>query len=139
NLIKNRIKLMERFKTEIAMEPEAITSTSADERFLKEVIAIIKVNISDSNFKVDHIINEIGMSRSPFYKKLKNLSGLSPNEFIRMVRMKHAVQLLTRTDKNISEIAYDVGFSSPKYFRECFKDQFGQTPSEFGKDPKLTL
>lgn len=139
NLIKNRIKLMERFKTEVAMEPEAITSTSADEQFLKQVIGIIKDNISDSNFKVDHIINEIGMSRSPFYKKLKSLSGLSPNEFIRTVRMKHAVQLLTKSDKNISEIAYDVGFSSPKYFRECFKEQFGQTPSEFGKDPKVRM
>ena len=79
------------------------------------------------------------MSRSPFYKRLKNLSGLSPNEFIRMVRMKHAVQLLTKSDKNISEIAYEVGFSSPKYFRLCFKEQFGVTPSEFGKAPQGSL
>tara|TARA_R110000764_G_scaffold42426_6_gene95590 strand:+ start:8535 stop:12548 length:4014 start_codon:yes stop_codon:yes gene_type:complete len=139
NLIKNRIKLIARFKTEIAMEPEAITSTSADEQFLKQVIEIIKDNISDSNFKVEHITNKIAMSRSPFYKRLKNLSGLSPNEFIRMVRMKHAVQLLTKSDKNISEIAYEVGFSSPKYFRLCFKEQFGVTPSEFGKAPQGNL
>ena len=135
NLIRNRINLIARFKTEIAMEPESITSTSADEQFLTQVIGIIKDNISDSNFKVEHITSKIAMSRSPFYKKLKNLSGLSPNEFIRMVRMKHAVQLLTKSDKNISEIAYEVGFSSPKYFRLCFKEQFGVTPSEFGKAP----
>lgn len=136
NLIKNRINLITRFKTEIAMEPEAIASTSADEQFLKQVIEIIKDNISDSTFKVEHIINEIAMSRTPFYKKLKNLSGLSPNDFIRTIRMKHAVQLLTNSDKNISEIAYEVGFSSPKYFRLCFKEQFGLTPSEYGKTPK---
>ena len=74
------------------------------------------------------------MSRSPFFRKIKALTGMSPNDFIRMIRLKHAASLLLKSDLNISEICYDVGFVSPRYFRECFKKQFGHTPTDYKRD-----
>ncbi len=131
NLIEIRQSIIKRFKTETAMEPDEIAVTSADELFLQRAIDTVKEHISDSNFKVDQLIEVLGMSRSPFFRKIKALTGLSPSDFIRTIRLKHAAQLLLKSNLNITEVTYDVGFVSPKHFRECFKKQFGQTPSEY--------
>ena len=71
------------------------------------------------------------MSRSPFFKKLKNLTGKTPNDFIRDIRLNQAAKLLLKSDLNITEIAYQTGFTSPKYFTECFTKQFGESPSQY--------
>jgi len=131
NLIESRRKLKERFDLDISLQPKEITINSLDKNFLEEAMAIIEKYMSKPDFDVQLFVNEIGMSRTVLYRKLKAVTGLSVNEFINTVRLKRAVQLLQQRKLSVSEIAYEVGFSSPKYFSTCFRKQFHKTPSEF--------
>lgn len=131
NLIEQRRKLRERFRREITVQPGDITVTSTDEKFLQRAINIVEENISDSDFNIDRFCSEIGMSRPTLNRKLRALTGLSTNEFIRTLRLKRASQLLQKKSATIVEIAYEVGFSNPSYFAECFRKQFGKSPSEY--------
>jgi AraC-like DNA-binding protein len=92
---------------------------------------VVEKYMSNPEFDVQLFVNEIGMSRTVFYRKLKAVTGMSVNEFINTIRLKRAVQLLEQKKLSVSEIAYEVGFSNPKYFSTCFKKQFHKTPSEF--------
>jgi AraC-like DNA-binding protein len=76
---------------------------------------------------------QIGLSRTQLYRKLKSLTGYSPNELLRIIRLKKAYQLLSTTEANISEVTYDVGFTSPSYFSKCFKDYYNESPTDFVK------
>jgi ligand-binding sensor domain-containing protein/signal transduction histidine kinase/DNA-binding response OmpR family regulator len=131
NLITSRQKLKERFVKQVNLQPGEVTITSTDHQFLQKAIKIVEDHMSDSKFKVDDFIKEINMSRSVLFRKLKALTGQSTNEFIKTIRLKRAAQLFERSDLNISEIAYEVGFNDPKYFRNCFKKQFGKSPSRY--------
>ena len=131
NLLEQRRNLRERFGKEIKVQPKDITVTSVDERFLQKVIAKMEEKISDSSFSVETFSMEIGMSRKNFHRKLVALIDQSPNEFIRIFRLKRAAQLLEQKSGNVSEIAYQVGFQNLSYFTKCFKEQFGVAPNEF--------
>jgi YesN/AraC family two-component response regulator len=131
NLIESRKKLRERFELDICLQPKEITINTIDKDFLEESMAIIEKYMSKPDFDVQLFVNEIGMSRTVLYRKLKAVTGLSVNEFVNTVRLKRAVQLLQQKKLSVSEIAYEVGFSSPKYFSTCFRKQFHKTPSEF--------
>lgn len=133
--IKNALKsrsLISRHQTTLsAMKPEEVTVEDKDTAFLLDVIEYIKANVSEPDLKVDDLSQNSGMSRTPFFKKIKSLTGMTPNDFIRNIRLNQAAKLLSDSDLGIAEIAYNIGFTSPKYFRECFKKQFGITPSEY--------
>ena len=131
NLIEQRRKLRERFRREIIVQPGDITVTSIDEKFLQRAISIVEANISESDFNIDQFCSKIGMSRRTLNRKLRALTGLSTNEFIRLLRLKRAGQLLRNKSATIVEIAYQVGFNNPSYFAECFRKQFGKSPSEY--------
>lgn len=131
NLLEQRRNLRERFGKEIKIQPKDITVTSMDERFLQKVIAKMEERISDSSFSVETFSMEIGMSRKNFHRKLAALIDQTPNEFIRIFRLKRAAQLLEQKSGNVSEIAYQVGFENLSYFAKCFKEQFGVLPNEF--------
>jgi len=90
----------------------------------------IHKNIGDSNLGVEHIAEELFLSRSKLYRKIKALTGNTATEFIRKIKLEKAKELLERTDLTVSEIGYKVGFSSPSYFTKCFKNYFGQIPKE---------
>ncbi|MFW5774467.1 MAG: helix-turn-helix domain-containing protein, partial [Tangfeifania sp.] len=96
-----------------------------------KTLEIVEKNMSDSEFNVDRMVEEIGMSRSVFYRKLKNLTGQSANDFIKIMRLKRAAQILRQNKLTISEVSYEVGFNDPQYFSKCFSKQFGITPSQF--------
>ena len=89
--------------------------------------------MSDSDLNVENIGSEIGLGRVQLYRKTKALTGYSPNELLRIVRLRKASALLASTEKTIAEIAYEVGFSSPSYFARCYKDYFGESPTDFLK------
>lgn len=112
--------------------PAAVNQNGADidSDFYNRFLDIFKQHISDSDLNVEYLASELGLGRSQFYRKIKALTNFSPVELIRILRMKEARRLLTSTDKTISEIAYEVGFTSPAYFSKCYKDTYGQTPSE---------
>ena len=136
NVLKSRELISRRYATLSALEPEEFVTEDKDATFLLEIIEFIKANVSNPDLKVDDLSKNAGMSRSPFFKKLKNLTGKTPNDFIRDIRLNQAAKLLLKSDLNITEIAYQTGFTSPKYFRECFKKQFGESPSQYIENQK---
>ncbi|MBI5917157.1 MAG: tetratricopeptide repeat protein [Bacteroidetes bacterium] len=133
NLIAGREKLQEFFrKTLTAFAPAEVKAESMDAVFLTKVREAVEANLEDENFSVVELGNQIGMSRSQLHRKLSALTGFSPNEVIRNMRLERAKQLLEKKAGTASEIAYQCGFNSPAYFTKCFKDYFGVTPGEVG-------
>ena len=133
NLLKTRANLINKFKKDIILEPKNLTVTSADEIFLETAISIVENNINNQDFDTKVFIEQMNMSRTVLYTKLKALTGQNLSEFIRMIRLKKSGQLLIQTNMSISQIAFEVGFNDLKYFRECFKEFFVATPSEYKK------
>ncbi len=131
NLIDQRKKLREKFSREITLEPKDIAVTSTDEKFLTRVLEIVEKNVSNENFTAEDFAENVGMSKTHLNRKLNALTDTSANEFIRTYRLKKAAGLLSGRSGNISEIAYEVGFSNPSYFAESFKKLFGYSPSEY--------
>ena len=134
NLLEQRRTLKEKFSKTFTLEPQEISCSSLDEKFLQRAFEIIENEISNPEFDVEKFSREIGMSRANLYRKLQALTGQSAKEFIQTIRLKRAAQLLQKHAGNITEIAFDVGFKSPPYFTKCFRDQFGITPSKFAAD-----
>ena len=131
NLIDQRKKLREKFSREITLEPKDIAVTSTDEKFLIRVLEIVEKNVGNEKFSAEDFAESVGMSKTHLNRKLNALTDASANEFIRTIRLKKAARLLSGRSGNISEIAYEVGFSNPSYFAESFKKLFGYSPSEY--------
>ena len=105
-------------------------ASKAESPFLERFRTILQDNLHDADFNVERIGEEMGMSRVQLYRKVKQLSGMTPVELLRKSRLARGRQLLETTDRSISEIAYDTGFSAPSYFTKCFKDEYGVSPGE---------
>ncbi len=133
NLIETQKRNQATFGEQIKVEPSKITVNSLDEKLIKKAIEYTEENISNPDFSVEELSRELGMSRVHLYKKLSSLTGKTPIEFIRVIRLKRAAQLLAESQLTVSEIAYEVGFNNPKYFRKYFKEEFGVLPSQFGQ------
>ncbi len=131
NIVRTRQTLKEKFTRALNFDPQQIDVTSADEELLKKAMKIVENNINNYEFNVNQFATELTVSRPLLFIKLKALTGQTPNNFIKTIRLKRAAQLLKTHKLNISEIAYQVGFKDPKYFRKCFKDQFKMPPSEY--------
>lgn len=131
NLLVQRQRLWDRFRHDLSVQPKEITITSLDEKLLQQALMIVEKNIANTDFQIDDFCSEMGMSRSTLNRKLRALTGLSTNQFIRTLRLKRASQLLANKSATIVEIAYEVGFNNPSYFAECFRAQFGKSPSEY--------
>ncbi len=130
-LIEQGEKKREQFNKQIEPNPSEITITSLDEKLIAKAIKYVEDNIGRSELSVEEMSRELGMSRVHLYKKLLTITGKSPIEFIRVIRLKRAAQLLRESQMNVSEIAYEVGFNNPKYFSKYFKEEFGKLPSEY--------
>jgi DNA-binding response OmpR family regulator len=131
NLIEQRRKLRERFRKEITLQPKDIAITSMDEQFLKKSMDVVEQNLSDPEFSTEMFAKKVAMSRAQMNRKLRALTGQSTHEFIRAYRLMRAAQLLQHRAGTVSEICYDVGFNSLSHFAKAFREQFGQSPSEF--------
>ena len=116
-----------------AKEAHYNTISSIDEKFLNKMRTIIESHLSDSEFGVELLGDEIGMSRAQLYRKCKALTNYSPVELIRNTRLKRAQQLLAQGDDTIAQVAYAVGFTAPSYFTKCYKEYFGENPNELVK------
>ncbi|GAA3571386.1 two-component regulator propeller domain-containing protein [Snuella lapsa] len=133
NLLKSRLKLIEKFKKDFILEPKELNLVSTDEVFLKKAMDIVEENFSDPEFMAVTFAKKMHMSQSVLYKKLKALTGQTISEFIRAVKFKKAGQLLSKTDMSVADVAYQIGFNDLKYFRKCFKQVFNQTPTQYRK------
>ena len=105
--------------------------TPSDERLLNRVMEVAESRLNDHQFSVSSLSKEVGMSRPQLYRKLAYLTEISPNDFIRELRLKKAEKLMRRKEQNISEIALEVGFGNPSYFSKCFYNRFGTLPSQY--------
>lgn len=130
NLITNRKLMKIVFGNDAQQEPMEAVAQSAESQFVEKFRTIIQGNLGNSDLNVETISHEMGISRAQLYRKIKSITGISPNDIIREARMKRADRLLETTDKSVSEIAYEVGFSSPSYFTKCYREFFGCTPNK---------
>ncbi len=131
NLLKSR-ELLNKTYLEKPLAPVASLAISpVDDIFLRKLNDYLEENLSNEALSVEMLADTMGMSTSSLYRKVKGLSGLSPNDFIRIARLKKAILLMQNGENRINEIAFQVGFSSPAYFSTCFQKQYGKTPSEY--------
>lgn len=128
NLLKSRQMLRSIFSGSHMEAEEESRLGCQDKTFVEMLRNKIKSNMSDSDFSVERLGMEVGLSRVQLYRKVKALTGLTPVELLRKARLERARMLIEKTDKSVSEIAYEVGFSAPSYFNKCFKDEFGMSP-----------
>ena len=133
NRLEMRRKLRQRFGREISVEPREITVNSVDEKFLQRAIDVVEEHMDDFEFDVEALASDLNMVGRTLRRKLRAMLDQSPAEFIRILRLKRAAQLLQASGGNISEIAAQAGFLEPTNFSRGFKSQFGVSPSEYRK------
>lgn len=129
---KNAIKLKEELSRvmDLSTQPKA-----ADKKFLQQIADIVEAHLEESEFDLDQLSKELNMSKSTLHRKMKAITGLTPLDFVRNIKMKQACRMLSEHELSISEIAYALGFTNPKYFTKCFKEEFGTTPTEYQSSP----
>ena len=134
----DRVKLArERIENDEEIKPSEVTVTTLDEQLLADTIRVVEENMGDAKFNVDDLSVKLCMHRTNLYKKLQFITGKTPSQFIRMMRLKRGKQLLSRGNVLISQVAYEVGFNDPKKFARYFKEKFGMYPSEYAKEMEL--
>jgi signal transduction histidine kinase/CheY-like chemotaxis protein len=133
NLIQSRTRLREQFGQIITLKPKDVAISSIDAAFLDKLMVSIENHLDDASLSVEYLGGLIGMSRSQLYRKLQAITGLSPNQLIRDIRLARSMELLKNNSGTAAEIAYMVGFNSPNYFSKCFHDKYGFAPGEVRK------
>lgn len=130
-LLDENRKSQDKFRRIPDIAPSEITITPLDEQFLSETIRIVEENMSNPDFSVEMLSTNLGMHRTHLYKKLSCITGKTPIEFIRLIRLKRAAQYLAQSQLYISEIAYKVGFNTPRLLSKYFKEEYNMTPREY--------
>jgi DNA-binding response OmpR family regulator len=136
NILVQRKQMRKNFQKQLEINPSEITITPVDEQFMKQALDSVEKNISNTEFSVEDLSRELFMSRVSLYKKLLSLTGKTPLEFIRVMRLKRGAQLLEKSQMSIAQIAYEVGFNNPKIFTRYFKEEFNVLPSQYQADKK---
>ena len=131
--IEKRENRQRQFREKMDVAPSEITITSVDEQFIQRAIKICEDHMSDTEFSVEVLGQELSLSRTYLYKKLINITGKGPAEFIRTIRLKRGKQYLEQTTMPIADISLEIGYGNPKRFTENFKAEYGMSPSEYGK------
>ena len=138
NILQMRHRLMQKFSSQPWENMAQMASNPTDNEFLTKMNALIEENVANSALSVNFLAEQLNISRSGLFAKLKSLADVTPNEMIQVVRLKRAAQLLLEGKYLVSEVGYMVGFSSPSYFTKCFYKQFGKKPTEFAKQQPST-
>ncbi|MBT1689907.1 response regulator [Fulvivirgaceae bacterium PWU37] len=131
NLIARREKFHQAFPRQLDVRASELQITPLDEKFIQNAIKCVEDNIASPEFSVEDLSRQLGISRAHFYKKILALTGKSPLEFIRTIRLQQAAQLLEKSQLTVAEVAYRVGFNNPKYFARYFKEQYDVLPSAY--------
>ena len=131
NLIDLRRDLQEKIQREMVLQPTEIAISSVDQEFMKELKQAIETNLSDPEFGVDQLAKALYVGRTTLNLKVRALTGESTKQFIQSYRLKRAAQLLKANFGNVTEVVFEVGFSSSAYFTKCFKEKFHQLPHTF--------
>lgn len=136
NLLNNREIMIEAFKKSTLVQADGTMLSKSDQSFMDTVYKVIEDNLDNPEFNQDNFAMALNMSKSSLYRKMKGLFDISPNDFIRLNRIKRAAKLFEEGDSRVTEVCYLVGFSSPSYFSKCFQKQFGTTPKDFIESQK---
>lgn len=131
NLIDSHRRLKQFFGDGQTLAKEDVCDM--DKNFVEKFKSLLDAKLGDSNLNVEDLGKDMGLSRVQLYRKIKSLTNYSPNELLRITRLKKAASLLASSDMTVAEIGYEVGFSSPSYFTKCYKEQFGESPTDFLK------
>ena len=131
NLIDSHRRLKQFFGDGQTLAKEDVCDM--DKNFVEKFKSLLDAKLGDSNLNVEDLGKDMGLSRVQLYRKIKSLTNYSPNELLRIARLKKAASLLASSDMTVAEIGYEVGFSSPSYFTKCYKEQFGESPTDFLK------
>ncbi len=132
-ILENREKMKGHFQETLGFGDKKLKLTDLDTKFIDRLKSIVEDNLLESEINMDELAKNMGLSHVQLYRKVKSLTNYSPNELVRIFRLKVAEKLLLQTDKTISEIAYDTGFSSPSYFTKSFREHYKESPSDFLK------
>ncbi|QRR00258.1 hybrid sensor histidine kinase/response regulator transcription factor [Dyadobacter sandarakinus] len=131
NLIRQRKQLQQQFQQHVEIRPSEVAVHSLDEQFVNSAVKVVEENLSNADFTVEELSDAMSMSRVYLYKKILSLTGKTPIEFIRHIRIRRGAGLLEKTQLTISEIAYQIGFNNPKYFAKLFKEEYKMLPTEY--------
>ena len=134
NLLRHKLKLQKEFRKNPDVKISQLEFTSLDEQLLQKAIGFVEENIADPTFGVEQLMDKMAMSHSTLSRKMKTLCGLTPLDFIRNIRLKHAARLLKNPNITVAEAAMQLGFNDRRYFSQCFKEEYGMTPSEYQKN-----
>ena len=134
NFLVHKQQSQEHFKSNVEVDVSALNVHASDKDFLDKAVGIIENHIDDSGFGIDVFAEQMNVANSSLHRKIKAMTGLPPVELIRNIRLKHAAQILKNQTVSISEVAYSVGFTDPRYFSTCFKTAFGKTPTAYQKE-----
>lgn len=134
NLLERQQKRRDDFSHSPSLDAKALTDSTADSELLQKIIGLIEQHIDDTDYTIDTLARDVLMSRMSFYRKMKALTGETPADFIRTVRLKQAAKLLREGRMNVSEVCYATGFNSPQNFSRHFREMFGVLPSQYRQD-----
>lgn len=132
-LIEQQEKRKQEFSKNIEVNPSLITITSVDEELIQRALEYIEKNMDNTEYAVEELSRDLGMTRMNLYRKLQSITGNTPSDFIKSIRLKRAAQLLQGSRLTMAEVADRVGFSSASYFTKCFKEMFGVTPTQYAE------
>ncbi|WP_294546522.1 ATP-binding protein [uncultured Bacteroides sp.] len=133
NLIEQKRERQQAFEKDIKIDSESITISSLDEQLLSKLLEVVEKNMSNSDYSIEELSRDMAMSRATLYRKTCSITDNTPTEFVKVIRLKKAAELLKQGQLSIAEIAYTVGFSTPSYFTQSFKKVFGVLPTQYGK------
>ncbi len=131
HLFELRDAARRQFAQSVSVEPEKITANKEEEELVEKMLKAIGEHMDDIDYTVDLLAGDMGMSRASLYKKTQQMLGITPNDFLRNVRLKHAARLLAETSHPVNQVSLMVGFQTSRYFSQCFRQMFGVTPTEY--------
>ena len=135
-LLEQRSKLREKYSSDLSLRPDVLCNNKIDRDFLDKIESIMEKHLGDTMFSMDAFAEELNMGRTAFYSKVSSVTGYSPNNYIKIFRMKKAAELISTGRFTAAEIAYKVGIKDASYFTKLFKEQFGMTPKEYLKQAR---
>lgn len=134
SLLINRRNVQRNFSNSTSFDVSSLATTRADMEFLQKVDDFINTNLTDTSFTAGDIAHHVGLSRSAFFQKLRAVSGLTPSDYVRLIRLKKAAEYFNAGEDRVNEVCFLTGFNSPSYFAKCFQNQFGVLPVQYIKD-----
>ena len=136
NIFNQGAKLKEHFNREHHVEAMDLVHSEKDKEFVNHLLQVIDAQLVNPDFDIEHLCNQMGMSRTKLYQKIKSVSGQSIGDFVRTIRLKKAVQIMTHEDVSLTEVMYRIGIQTQSYFTKAFKKEFGKTPTQFMQEVK---